>query len=220
MRISLAASGWRCPMSACCARRAKTTLNVAYRFKKVRFCAPDERRYKVLGSVTLTDLAESVPNGHSTAVRGRSHIAVGQRVPKSLVSGWKLAGQVFSEVALLSLKDGTGVVANEAAQQLIGMLDVAEVASAVEGVEAGDVQLGAVADVVEPRRSFEEIGVLTEDRGKAACPLGYSLGVLPASRQRLFQQCTGNFTRPVGHVSHKADAMRTRLDIHGPHQTV
>jgi hypothetical protein len=83
-------------------------------------------------------------------------------------------------------------VGDQPAQHGIGVLCVAQVAGAVELVQAGGgCQAGAVADVVQPRGGFEQIGVRAENRREAACPGGDALGVRPAAGNRLLQEYPG-----------------------------
>jgi hypothetical protein len=53
----------------------------------------------------------------------------------------------------------TGVVGDQTAQHAVDVLGVAQVLGAVECVQARHGQVGHVADVMQPRSSFQEIGV-------------------------------------------------------------
>ena len=86
----------------------------------------------------------------------------------------ELAGQDVGEAAFFGLDDGAGVVRDQAAQQGFGVLDVAEVAGAVQAVQAGGGEFGEVADVVQPRGGLEQTGVRADGgarlRARAATP--------------------------------------------------
>ena len=63
---------------------------------------------------------------------------------------------------------------DQSAQHGVGVLGVAQVTGAVERVQARHGQAGCVADVVQPRGSFQEVGVSAENgcqlRAWAATP--------------------------------------------------
>jgi hypothetical protein len=73
---------------------------------------------------------------------------------------------------------------------------VAQVAGAVECVQACDGQAGCVADVVQPRGGLQETGVRAENRCQAACPCGDALDVRPAAGEGLLQECLGEMFGP------------------------
>ena len=53
---------------------------------------------------------------------------------------------------------------DQATQDRVGVVRVAQVPGAVERVKAGLGQVGRVADVMQPGGGFKQIGVVTEDR--------------------------------------------------------
>jgi len=61
------------------------------------------------------------------------------------------------------------------------VLGVAQVPGAIELMQAGGSEAGGVADVVQPRGGFQQIGVRAERRSQAACPGGDALDVRPGS---------------------------------------
>jgi len=65
------------------------------------------------------------------AVGAGGHVAEGQRVGQRPRRRGELAGQDVGEAAFFGLDDGAGVVRDQAAQQGLGVLGVAEVAGAV-----------------------------------------------------------------------------------------
>ena len=62
-------------------------------------------------------------------------------------------------------------------------LGVAQVPGTVELVHSGGGEAGSVADVVQPRGGFQQIGVRAENGCQAACPVGDALDVRPAAGQ-------------------------------------
>ncbi len=94
------------------------------------------------------------------------------------------------------------------------MCDVAEVPGAVERMKAGLDQLGRVADVMQPRGGFEQIGVLAEDRGKGPGSRGDPLNMRPAARKRDLEVLTSEFFGPVGLI-HAINGNGRVRDVHG-----
>ena len=99
------------------------------------------------------------------AVGAGGHVAEGQRVGQVLRGRGELAGQDVGQAAFFSLDDGTGVVRDQATQHRVGVLDVEQVAGAVQAVQAGAGEFGEVADVVQPGGGLDQVGV--GDRGTA-----------------------------------------------------
>ena len=85
---------------------------------------------------------------------------------------------------------------DQPAQHGVGVLGIAQVAGAVQGVQACHGQAGRVADVVQPRRGFQEIGIRAENGCQAACPRGDALDVRPAAGQGLLQERLGEVFGP------------------------
>ena len=77
------------------------------------------------------------------------------------------------------------------------MLGVAQVPGAIELVQAGGGEAGGVADVVQPRGGFQQIGVRAENRRQAACPGGDALDVRPAAGQGFLEECPGELFAPM-----------------------
>jgi hypothetical protein len=91
-------------------------------------------------------------------------------------------GQFAGEAQHAGGVAGAGVVGDEGAEAAVET-DRAEVAGAVEGVEAGGVEGGGVADVVQPDRGDEGFGVLLGEGGaEAVGGRGGRLDVRPALR--------------------------------------
>ena len=94
------------------------------------------------------------------------------------------------------------------------MLGVAQVAGAVEWVEARGGEAGCVADVVQPRGGIQEIGVRAENWCQAPCPRGDALNVRPAAGEGLLEECAGELLRPLSQRVHAAQAGQPRRDVH------
>jgi hypothetical protein len=73
------------------------------------------------------------------------------------------------------------VMGDQPAQQGVSVLGVAEVPGAVEGVQAGHVQVWCVADVVQPRGGFQQVRVRAENSRQGMCLGGDALDVCPAA---------------------------------------
>src|ERR1700730_8314200 len=58
------------------------------------------------------------------------------------------------------------MVRDRPAQHRVGMLDVAEVPGAVERAKVRVGEFRRVADVMQPRGSFEQVGIVTQDRSQ------------------------------------------------------
>jgi hypothetical protein len=128
----------------------------------------------VLGAVAVTDLGESPIDRDELAVRGSCHVAEGQRAGKHVRYKLELEAQNVGKSAFIGFDDGVGVVGNEAAQHGVGVLDIAKVTGTVQRVQARRGRPGRVADVVQPRGGFQEIGIRAENgcqtRARAATP--------------------------------------------------
>jgi hypothetical protein len=108
----------------------------------------------------------------------------------------ELAGEGVGEAAFFGFDDGAGVVRDQAAQHGFGVVDVAEIAGAVQAVQAGRGEFGEVADVVQPRGGLEQSGVRAKGEGEAAGPGGYALDVGPATGKRVGQEGAGEVLGP------------------------
>ena len=142
------------------------------------------------------------------------HVAVGQRVVEGHACGGKLATQLASQAAFLGFEDSAGVMRDQAAQDRIGEVRVAQVPSAIERMKAGLDQLGRVADVMQPRGGFEQIGVLAEDRRKDSGSRSDPLNMRPTARKRDFEVLASKFLGPVGLI-HAIKVMAGVRDVHG-----
>jgi hypothetical protein len=132
------------------------------------------------------------------AVWGGGHVAEGERVGERLGRGFELAAEDVGEVSLLSLDDGAGVMGDQAAQHRGRVLDIAEVAGSVQGVQACLGKLGKVADVVQPRGCLEEFSIGGGRWSEAACPGGHALDMGPAPRKGVLQEVAGEVFGPGG----------------------
>ena len=148
------------------------------------------------GAVAVVDLGQAVVHVDVLAVGAGGHVTEGQRVGQRPRRRGELAVQDVGEAALLGLDDGAGVVRDQAAQQGFGVLDVAQVAGAVQAVQAGVGEFGEVADVVQPRGGLDQIGVGVEGRVEGAGPGGDALDVGPAAGKRAGQEGAGEVLGP------------------------
>ena len=123
-------------------------------------------------------------HGHHVPARICRQVAISQRIAEEPARRAELAAQLADKAALLGLDDSAGVMRDQRAQHWVGALDVAEVPGAVERMKAALDQLGRVADVMQPRGSFQKIGVLAKDRGKGPGSRGDPLDVVPAAWKR------------------------------------
>ena len=140
------------------------------------------------GAVALLYLGEPPFGRHELAVRAGRHVAVGQHAGQRLRRGLELQAQDVGESAFAGFDEGAGVVGDQPAQRG-GVLGVAQVPGAVEGVEARRGQGGGVADVVQPPGGFQEVGVCAGNGCQAACPGGDALDVRPPGGGRSAACC-------------------------------
>jgi hypothetical protein len=125
-------------------------------------------------------LGEPPVDPHGLAVRAGGHVAVGQHAGQYVRCRVELGVQDVGESAFAGFDDGAGVMGDQPAQHGVGVLGVAQVPGAVELVQAGDGEIGCIADVVHPRRGFQQIGVRAENGRQAAGPGGDALHMRPA----------------------------------------
>ena len=104
--------------------------------------------------------------------------------------------QDLSKSAFPGFDDGAGVMGDQPAQHGAGILGVAQVPGAVECVQARHIKVGCVADIVQPRGSFQQVSVRAENRCQAACPRGDALDVRPAAGQGFVEEYPGEPLRP------------------------
>ena len=158
---------------------------------------------------------ESPVDVHGLSVWASRHVAEGQRAGKSLRRGLELSAQDVGKAALLSLDDAARVMSDQPAQHPVGVLDVAQVAGAIEPMQAGSGQLGQIADVVQPRGDLQESGVSAESRCQAAGSRGDTLDVCPAAGERDAEKRPGEIFSPGGKIVHVAKARLPTRDAHG-----
>ena len=143
--------------------------------------AKDHRRgpldgpaHQVPGAVAMMDLGEAPVDRHGLAVRAGRHVTVGQHGGKPVRGRIELQAQDVGKPAFLGFDDDAGVMGDEPAQRGVGVLGVAQVPGAIEWVQTRYGQTGWVADVVQPRGGFQEIGARSRTgarlRARAATP--------------------------------------------------
>ena len=163
----------------------------------------DSAADRIVCAVAGPDFSQALLNGYVLAVWARDHVAVGQHAGKRVWRGLELPAQDVGESAFFGFDDGAGVVGDLSAQHGVGMLGVAEVPDAVEGMQARGGQAGRVADVMQPG-GFEQIGVSAENRRQTACPGGHALDVCPAAGEGLLEEYLGELSGPGGQCVHEA----------------
>ena len=109
-------------------------------------------------------LGEPLLGRYGLAVRAGGHVTASQNAGQHVRRWLELRTQDMGESAFAGFDDGAGVVCDQSAQHGVGVLGVAQVPGAVELVQARDGEIGCVADVVHPRRSFQQLGVCAQDR--------------------------------------------------------
>ena len=113
-------------------------------------CAEDHRRGtldgpadEVPGAVAVLYLGESPFGRDGLAVRAGGHVAVGQHAGLRGRGRLELQAQDVGESAFAGFDDGVGVVGDQPAQHGVGVLSIAQVPGAVEGVQAVATRSGA-----------------------------------------------------------------------------
>ena len=151
-------------------------------------CAEDHRRgalhgpaHQVPCAVAVMYLGEPLLDRHGLAVWAGGHVAASQHAGQYVRCRVEFVAQDIGESAFAGFDDGAGVICDQPAQYGIGALGVAQVPGAVELVQARDGEIGCIADVMHPRRGFQQISVQAENRRQAAGPGGDTLHVGPAA---------------------------------------
>ena len=161
-----------------------------------RGSAADRAADQVARAVAVMNLGQAVVYVDVFAVGAGGHVAERQCVGQGLGRRGELAVQDVSEAAFFGLDDGAGMVRDQAAQQGFGVLDVAQVAGAVQAVQAGGGEFGEVADVVQPRGGLEQTGVRADRGGEAAGPGGDTLDVRPPAGKSVGEESAGEVLSP------------------------
>jgi hypothetical protein len=89
----------------------------------------------VIWPVSVANLSQALLDCHALSLGAGCHIAVDQRVGQVTRCGPELAEQVSGEPAFGCFNSSAGMVGHQSADQWVGVLNVAEVAGAVERVE-------------------------------------------------------------------------------------
>ena len=168
---------------------------------------------QVIRTVALGDLGQAPGDGHVLAFRAGGHVAVDKRVGQISRRQGELACQLLGQTALFGLVHGAGVMSDQPAQQIAGVLDVAKMPGTVQLVEPRDREGRRVPDVVQPRRGKQQVRVLAQDRRERARGPGDATGVRPAPRERFLEQVAGDRFSPVGE-RHDHDVMPRARDAH------
>jgi hypothetical protein len=94
------------------------------------------------------------------------------------------------------------------------MLGVAKVPGAIELVQAREGKAGGVADVVQPRGGFQQIGVSAEN-GPGRGPARRRSGSAPSGGEEAPAGAPGPAVRPRKPACSCAQARQLRRDVHG-----
>lgn len=167
------------------------------------------------GAVAVLYLGEPLFGRHGIAVRAGGHVAAGQHAGQRVRRRVELLAQDVGKSAFAGFDDGAGVMGDQPAQQGVGVLGVAQVPGAVELVQACEGKAGCVADVVQPRGGFQQVGVRAENGCQVACPGRDALGVRPAAGKGLLQERPGQRFGLGSQRAHAAQARQLRQDVHG-----
>ena len=89
------------------------------------------------------------------------------------------------------------MVGDQPVQSRIGSMHVAQVPGTVERMKPTLMEFRRVADVTQPSRGLEQIGVVAEDRGQKPGFRSHPLDVGPATGQRDLKELTGEFFGPA-----------------------
>ena len=158
--------------------------------------ALDRPAHQVPWAVAVLYLGEPLFDRHEFAVRAGGHVTASQNAGQRVWRGIELQAQDVGKSAFAGFDDGAGVMGDQPAQHGVGVLGIAKVPSAVQGVQARHGQAGRVADVVQPRGGFQEVGVGAENWCQAACPRGHALDVRPAAGEGFLEECLGETSGP------------------------
>jgi hypothetical protein len=161
------------------------------------------------------DLCEPTVYPDMFPVRARGHIAERQRIRERLWRWCELAMQHCGQATFLGFDVRTRVVCDQPAQQLVGVLDIPQVAGAVELVQAGAGQFGQVTDVMQPCGGFQQVGVRAQGSCDAAGSGGDALDVCPAAGEGGLQEFAGQVSGPGGGCLHRPQARSVLGDVHG-----
>jgi hypothetical protein len=168
----------------------------------------DEAADQVTRAVAVVDLGQAVGHLDLVTVGAGGHVAESQRVRQRLGRRGELAGHDVGQTAFFGLDNGIGVVRDQAAQHRVGVLDVSQVAGAVQAVQAGLGEFGEVADVVQPGGGLDQVGVGAEGRPKSAGPGGDALHVGPAAGKGVGEEGAGKAFGPGCGGLHKSTLVR------------
>ena len=136
--------------------------------------ALDRPAHQVPWAVAVLYFCEPLFDRHEFAVRAGGHVTASQNAGQRVWRGIELQAQDVGKSAFAGFDDGAGVMGDQPAQHGVGVLGVAQVTGAVQGVQARHGHAGGAADVVQSRGGFQEAGVGARTgarlRARAATP--------------------------------------------------
>ncbi len=130
----------------------------------------------MLFSVSDTDLADSVLGSRQQTIRSCRHVSP----PESIPQGRLFIGPVKRDAPPPRLDTGARVVRHQRTQALCNTV-LTEESSTVDWMEPRLHQVGRIADVVQPRRGHQLIGIVNHT-GRPLCLPGHALNVRPSTR--------------------------------------
>ena len=105
--------------------------------------ALDRPAHQVPWAVAVLYLGEPLFDRHEFAVRADGHVTASQNAGQRVWRGIELQAQDVGKSAFAGFDDGAGVMGDQPAQHGVGVLGVAQVTGAVQGVQARRGQAGA-----------------------------------------------------------------------------
>ena len=105
--------------------------------------ALDRPAHQVPWAVAVLYLGEPLFDRHEFAVRADGHVTASQNAGHHVRCRGELGAQEIGESAFAGFDDGAGVMGDQPAQHGVGVLGVAQVTGAVQGVQARRGQAGA-----------------------------------------------------------------------------
>jgi hypothetical protein len=166
----------------------------------------------VLGWVPLQNLSDTPLDRLSRTIGTRGQIAGRQGIQETVVrrGQLELRAEFRCHATLFGLTQRTRMVCDEPAEQRVGSLHIAQVSRAVQRMKPGHGEVRGIPDVMQPSRGLDQAGVISQPISKLPRPPGHTLGVRPASRQRLGEQLLGEVTGPSDNVLHGLDSKDAR----------
>lgn len=163
-------------------RLAKNRADRPHRGRDVGSGLADRHGDHIGRAVPCEDLGQPDLDADRHSVGAGGHVAVQERIAHQSTHFGEVARQVVVHTAVPRLDQRAGVVCDESAQGVVGVLDVAEIAGAVQRVKPGRRQLRRVSDVMQPSGGDERFSVIPDDVSDALGLAADALCVRPPAR--------------------------------------